>query len=355
MNDRSSLYDRLRPRRSTLAQAEQAALLSLDTRHLIVDDAWLLCGKDDINTILITQEASAADKVVPDSLIRDDQRHHVGVAPMRGIENVPLEQRSRSRQLLQLLLPRLTTSPPGWADARIILQCPEGVTATQWLDDVLAIWPIQNQPKRGLEVTTSTFDNWLEDTLSSSTDTCALHQFIMLAPTPPSEPPHSITSDVVATLWLRRVPARATNEEPMTAPSLGVTLRRPERHQHASRSNSPPKSQSVLAALLPPSQGLDQVSETARLCAITWDGDPSGQRLDQLIDYIQHLSPDLNPVSDLWSVRNIARSLNDASPVVQLVIACHLAKQRQGPVLLLDTHQDTQTITAIVSPGPPSH
>lgn len=350
MRRRGSIYDRLPPRRPTQPPRSP---LQFHTDCLVVEDAWLRCASGDIHSIMAADSPSLSCEFSHDHRIRDAGGHYLGISRIEEKatgerEVAALDPRRRACQLFELTLEHLVTAQQDkhWQDSRVVLQAPQGVAAEDWLDDVLMRWPIDQQPAHGVEVTSLPFDAWLAQELPCDTGKAERLQFIAIAPLcVPKVSSTPTPGETVACLWLRRVrrdshPYHADLKE---APEATLKLMSPVWTSHESRHETPRGSSRLLDDALE-ALGID----AGAVKAIVWDGDRSGFRLDHLVSVLQQRFPQLFFDTDLWSAPGVGGNVQHANMAVQAVLATHLARQRQGDVLLLDSHDERQTLTLLL-------
>lgn len=360
MRSRSSIYDLLqRPeyqRKSPEPDVPPEQNARFHTDCLVVEDAWLLCGGGDVHSIISDGPRFFCD-FEHDRRLRDDGGRYVSISRVEGREVAVLDSRARATQLIKQTLEQLVAlqRDKRWQDSRVVLQAPPGVADEDWLDDVLMHWPIDQQPTHGIETTSLSLEAWLAEELPRETGETECLQFIAVAPlSVPAVPSSSTPGEVVACLWLRRpredepraddASAEAVDEEIVT-----LKLMPPTWMSHEPRHEVPRGSSRLLE------DATESLDDPGAVKAIVWDGDRSGFRLDHLLGVFQQRFSHLFLDTDLWPVQGTMGSVQHASTAVQAVLATHLARQRQGDVLLLDSREEGRTLTLLLHHDAVSH
>lgn len=354
MRSRGSIYDLLSPR-PVQPSRKTPETFRFHTDGLRVENAWLLCGSGDIHSIIPEGPRLFCD-FDHDHRLRDDRGHYVGISRVKHREAAALDPRARATQLIEQSLKLLMVMQRDrrWQDSRVVLQAPAGVAEEDWLNEVLVRWPIDRQPTHGIEITALPLDAWLTEELSRETGKTERLQFIAVAPlSVPAVSSSTPPGEVVACLWLRRAWKDAPHQnalcmddapaDAVDAEHAGLRLMSPLWTLHEPRHEMPRGSSRLLEAV---TECLGDDTRTVK--AIVWDGDRSGMRFDHLISTLQQRFSHLFLDTDLWSVQGVAGALQHASTAVQAVLATHLARQRQGDVLLLDSRDETRTLTLLL-------
>lgn len=342
MPSRPSIYDLLSERYPAKPSPSREApeVLRFHTGCLVVEEAWLRCGSGDIHAIMAADTPPFFCDFGHDRRIRDRQGNYLGISRMEGGGEAALDPRVRACQLLELTLKDLLASPqdPHWQASRVILQALPEVADEDWLDDVLRLWPVDRQPAHGMAVTSLPFDEWLAEELACETGRTEWLQFIAVAPLCVSPASLAMTppGEAVACLWLRRARADAAPAETAKAT---LKLMPPVWTSHEPRHEVPRGSAHLIES------SMDALgADTEEVQAVVWDGDRRGFRFDHLIRALQQRLPHLFLDTDLWSVQGAGGSVPHASAAFQVVLATHLARQRQGDILLLDSRDEGRTL-----------
>lgn len=341
-----SIYDMLQLpefRQDKKPEAPAPKSTAFNTDFLIVEDAWLLCGSGDLATIMAADTPPHVCDFVHDRRIRDKHGNYLGISRVETGGDAALRARVRACQLLEWSFDALLISSQDsqWQESRVILQVPPEIADDEWLDDVLMLWPVDKQPTHGIELTSLPFDEWMAEELARESGKTECLQFISVQPLcVPQAAAGTTPGEAVACMWLKRAPVDgvAPMDSTETAnPVLKLML--PSRASHEPRQKTPRGSTHLLEA------AIDTLKVDAEAVqAVVWDGHRHGFRLDPLIGVLQQRFAHLFLDTDLWSVQGIGGSVPHASAAVQVVLATQLARQRQGDILLLDSHDEERTL-----------
>lgn len=360
MQSRPSIYDRL-PARTPKALAHKPQRpVEFHADCVLVENAWLRCGSGGIDTIATASTAPSHCHASYDERLRHGDGHYVPIAPIDTEGTAMLDPRERACQLLEQHFDALTGRHDSSTDdsstesderqppERIVIQAPPGVAGSDFLDSVLPIWSLHGQPSQGIEITELSFDSWLAALLEDTSCQLEHLQFVALEPlSRRHEPGQALpVGEMLASLWLRRAPLGQPHERQREKQQEGqadagkprdVKLLKPVYHHHEPRRGMPRGEPGPLGPLL------SQISNTQATKAMVWDGVTATPRLEQLVNVLQTHLPHLYFDTDLWSMRLVAGALECSSAAAQTVLAYQLARERQGDILLADTHEETTT------------
>ncbi|QEM82544.1 hypothetical protein [Halomonas binhaiensis] len=336
-----SIYDLLQLPEYQIRKLDTAVTPSFrfDTSFLLVERAWLICGSGESHTLMAETPPTQCDYTY-DNRLRCQDGHYLPISRIQTDGHSKLEPLPRVQQLLeqhlQVLLP--DDEELLHVERRIVLQAPPSVEPQALLDSLLASWPLDKQPKTGLEVTALAFDEWLASALEQQEAKTDSLQFIAIEPLCIEERgqrdgPHG---EMLVSLWLRRAPEVKGPD----APSANLKLYPPQYVSHAPRSGFSRRQPSPLDEMM---AHLKEGMPLERMAGVVWDGDSSGSRSDHFIDAVQTHLAHLYFDTDVWSVRTLAGALQSVGPAAQAVMAYQLAQQRENDILILNTQDETQT------------
>lgn len=336
-----SIYDLLQQPEYQVHKPESAATPSFrfDTGFLFVEKAWLVCGSGESHTLMAETPPTQCDYNYDDRL-RCQNGHYLPISRIQTDGHSELEPLPRVQQLLEQHLDVLLPDDENLqhVERRIVLQVPASVEPQALLDSLLVCWPLDKQPKTGIEVTALAFDEWLASALEQQEAKTDSLQFIAIEPLCIEERGQldGPQGEMLVSLWLRRAPEAKESG----APPADLKLFPPQYVSHAPRSNFSRRQPSPLDEMM---AHLKEGMSLERMAGLVWDGDGRGPRTDHFIDAVQTYFAHLYFDTDVWSVRTMAGALQSVGPAAQVVMACQRAQQQKNDILVLNTQGETQT------------
>lgn len=237
-----------------------------------------------------------------------------------------------------------------WATTEVVLFAPTDVNASTWLDEVLAIWPLDHLPGEGFDSPSLAFDEWLPLALQNPVQASGLlcisvDTWVTKDRSGTVGANGTMAGESIAVLNLLRVDQ--ANPDKDNSWQLYPAMTR----EHASRAVQPRQHSDDLQPL---AQALcEQMGITSHdIQALVTDGHLHDRRLEQLARYMSDELPHVSMQEQVAGQASLAGERGkSASQMTSLALAFHAAKAQQGSVLVFDRYAATQTQAWLISTG----
>jgi hypothetical protein len=302
MEYRKSIYDRISERRLAAQEAQRLADVVFpvgDFTSSCVGIArawvWLPCGAYD-TPLPVSKLTGRRTDFSHDPRLLDASGLRRPICRLATpIEGWPaVEVLGRSSEILQGALKKWASTMRDsidWSNTQVVLFVPDAVSAMDWIDRAVSLWPRELMPLRGFDLQTQAPAQWLPEVLGHSAGPLyllclSLDTWVCKEQTSCCTP-DEMAGEAVSAVLLRRQPKLA---DPLTDSALKLFA--PIQLDHPVRTAQARTDTQTLERLMARLCELTTI-DPARVSVLIGEGALGGNRLDQLNEYARNFLPGL--------------------------------------------------------------